>query len=64
LITGTEYSIEGQMECPNCNVAVPAGAKFCINFGTRLLAECSDCQPSTAACIIFREASPRGLAAG
>ena len=31
------------MDCPNCNTLNPAGARFCLNCGTRLAVTCANC---------------------
>jgi class 3 adenylate cyclase len=36
------------MKCPNCQTENPAGAKFCFNCGTQLVARCTNCQSELA----------------
>src|SRR5215472_3193838 len=31
------------MKCPNCQTENPAGAKFCLNCGTKFAARCANC---------------------
>lgn len=42
-MTASQNLQEGEVLCPNCKVANPAGAKFCTSCGSALGKECPNC---------------------